>query len=221
MKYTVAFITLVISLIFASFTKNEPVTQVTKLNECDSEIFIRDWEITKPYELEGYLANQIDSCKSIPQVRDQGDNIQSYRQFSQLYNQLNEDTSTILNDSYFARLKYHMSGSYIQIDSLFQCFPDRPRICYATTQIQSDSARDVAIIAGANNGIQIWVNQKQVFSQFSSEDYISGYQYNIKSHLNKGNNFILVKMTHISGDWKFFLKVASLKSMVRYFFKQP
>lgn len=104
-----------------------------------------------------------------------------------------------------------MSESYIQIDSLFKSFPDQPRICYATTQIQSDRARDVAIIAGANNGIQIWVNQKQVFSQFSTEDYINGYQYNIKTHLNKGNNFILVKLTQISGDWKFFLKVASLK----------
>lgn len=66
-----------ISLIIVSCTKKGPVTQVTKLDECDSEIFIRDWEISKPYELDRYIANQIDSCKSILQVRDQGDNIQS------------------------------------------------------------------------------------------------------------------------------------------------
>jgi len=209
MKCILIIVAWLLVLTIFSCSKRKPVLTIANLKSCDSEIFVRDWEFTKPFFLDQYITNNIDSDINLFHIHDQADNIKSYNDFSELYNDPSADTAFHFNDSPFKRLKYHMDGSYIQIDSLVHNSPDKAQSCYAAAIINSDSTRDLSLIAAANNGLQIWINQKPIFYKFAT-DLINGYQYNIKAHLLKGDNFILVKLTHISGDWKFFLKLCSL-----------
>lgn len=200
----------VICIFFTFYScSHQPVTVIGNLNNCDSEIFIRNWELTKPYVLDSYMANSLDTNFNYLNNRDQGDNIADYYSFTKLFDNLQHGPAK-KDAPDFSRFICHMPGSYIQVDTFFNSYDDKPKACYAAANIKSDVQQDVAVFAGASMGLQIWVNQTLVLKKLN-KDPINGYEYPLKVHLNKGDNFILAKLTNTSGDWKFFLKTSSVK----------
>lgn len=208
MKVVVRLFLLSLPFYLISCTNKGPVNQVTGISICDSEILIRNWEFTQPLNLDSYVANDIDSNYSHSSISDQGDNIPDYKSFTETYDQTGTN-DTLNANTFFKRYPYHSDGSYVEIDSLFHSFSDTHRMCYAAAIINSDKEQDVALLAGANDAIQIWLNKKTILKNLT-RDYISGYQYPLKVHLRHGENFVLVKLTSMSNDWRFFLKACSL-----------
>ena len=184
-------------------------TSVVNLEKLDLEIPIRNWDMTRAYRLDQYEVEQIDSNINKLIIHDQGDNIRSYKEFGQVFGNVIGSNIPALEKASYDRFKYKMTGSYIQMDTLLNVKSDIPYFCYAASIINSEIDRDVALIAGASNGIQVWLNNEVVLSRYSL-DNVNGYQYNMKARLKKGKNFLLVKLTRVKDDWKFFMKVASI-----------
>jgi dienelactone hydrolase len=198
---------LVLLYLFCSCGKNRPVTLIYNLNTIDSEIVIKNWEFTKPVYLDSYLANALDSSFNKTSQPDQGDQLSSYDDFTQMYSEVKSD-SNLKNSDYLTRYPYYMKGSLIRIDSVFK-MNNKYRSCYAATIMKSDEERDVALIGSATGAIQIWVNGQVVLKNLSHA-YINGYQYPIEAHFLKGENLVLVKLTQHDEDWTFLLKACSI-----------
>ncbi|MBS1605317.1 MAG: hypothetical protein JST42_21815 [Bacteroidetes bacterium] len=207
---------LLISGILPSCSRPGPVNHIGDIDACDSEIFVRNWEITRPVLMDSTSEADADSsCKNNPD-RDQGDNMTSYAAFCSAYDEPAGDTSHS-DCTPFVKYPYEMNSSYFFVNSYYHIperpsflYPVIPAMVYAASIIKSDRDQDVMFISGANNGLRMWLNGRQILRKFTT-GYIQGYQYLTKVHLTKGDNFLLVKLDHVAGDWKFFLKLASIR----------
>ena len=210
------YLLLLISGILPSCSRPGPVNFVGDINACDSEIFVRNWEITTPVIMDSTSEADADSsCKNTPD-RDQGDNITSYAAFCSAYDEPADDTSRSAYTP-FVKYPYELNGSYFFVNSYYQIperpsflYPVIPAMVYAATIIKSDRDQDVIFISGANNGLRMWLNGQQILRKFTT-GYVQGYQYLTRAHLITGDNFLLAKLDHVAGEWKFFLKIASLQ----------
>jgi hypothetical protein len=217
MKFTFYLLSLFFLLrVFPSCNRPGPTNDIGDVNACDSEIMVRNWEVTNPVILDsGSDAEAIVSCKDTLN-RDQGDNMTGYADFSSAYDEPPADTAASAYTP-FIKSPYTINGSYFFIDAYFH-IPNRtsfllpviPAFLYTASVIKSDRDQDVIFIAGANNGLKLWLNGQLILRRFTT-GFIQAYQYVTKVHLKKGDNFLLAKLTHIDGDWKFFLKLTSLR----------
>lgn len=205
-----------LSLLAILYTPHDPINPVGNINACDSEIYVRNWEVTKPVLLDSGTDVQAISTFQDTLTRDQGDNLLSYADFSSLYNEPTNDTG---RSEYtpFARCPYQLKGSFFPIDTYFHIAhrtsmlePMVPAFAYTASIIRSSRDQDLLFITGANSGLKLWLNGRLVLCRFIA-GYIQGYQYVAKVHLKKGDNFVLAKLLYTDGDWQFFLKMASLK----------
>jgi len=190
------------------------------VNAVDSEIFIRNWEITQPVLMDSSSESDADASLNASLndtlSRDQGDNMKSYADFASAYDEPPDDTSRLAYTP-FVKYPYQLNGSYFFVNNYYQIperpsflYPVIPALVYAATVIKSDRDQDVVFISGANNGLRMWLNGQPILGKFTT-GYVQGYQYVSKVHLTKGDNFLLAKLNHVAGDWKFFLKISSLR----------
>jgi pimeloyl-ACP methyl ester carboxylesterase len=201
-----------------SCNRSGPVNNnvIGDINACDSEIFVRNWEITRPVIMDSSSEIAADSSFKDTLTRDQGDNMASYADFISAYDEPAADTSWSVYTP-FVRYPYKLDGSYFFVNNYYpipdrpsMLFPVIPALVYAAAVLTSDREQDVIFISGANNGLRLWLNGKSILRQFTNAG-VQGYQYVMKVHLKKGENFMLAKLSHVTGDWKFFLKIASLR----------
>jgi hypothetical protein len=201
--------------ILISYKPHRPSNYVGNINACDSEMYVRNWEVTKPVILDSGMDAQAIAAFENPSGRDQGDNMRSYADFAAMYDESADDTSRS-DYTPFISFPYQIAGSFFSMDTYFN-FPKRismlepmiPVFVYASSIISSDRDQDVIFITSANNGLKLWLNGQLILREFTT-GYLQGYQYLIKVHLKKGSNFVLAKLLHIDGQWQFFLKMASL-----------
>lgn len=76
------------------------------------------------------------------------------------------------------------------------------RCAYARTVILSDSAQDVQLQIGSDDGVKVWLNGDIVHAN----DLPRGMTLNediALIHLDEGRNVLLVKVTQGGGDWQF------------------
>lgn len=186
------------------------------INDCDSEIVIRKWEFTNLNYLEKNKEDEaVQKFKDVSKF-DPGDQLKNYEDFSKYFNKTVQGDSIPLETKVNFRYPFTQTESYFSVDTLYRLpkvgfFHDiLPKYTYAATIIRSAKEQDVILIPAANNGIRLWVNGEQKLLSYVHE-FINGYQYLVKAHLKKGNNFILVKLLHSDGDWRFFLKACSIK----------
>lgn len=210
------YLLLLISGTLPSCSRPGPVNYTGDINDCDSEIFVRNWEITRPVLMDSSSEADADSSCKDTLTRDQGDNMKSYADFSSAYDEPAEDTNRSVYTP-FVKYPYELNGSYFFVNSYYQVperpsflYPVIPAMVYAATIIKSDRDQDLIFISGANNGLRLWLNGQQILRKFTT-GYVQGYQYLTRVHLLKGDNFLLAKLNHVAGEWKFFLKMASLR----------
>ena len=94
------------------------------VNAVDSEIFIRNWEITQPVLMDSSSEQDADASFKDTVSRDQGDNMKSYAEFAAAYDEPAEDTN---HSAYtpFVRLPYRLNGSYFFVNNYYR-IPERP-----------------------------------------------------------------------------------------------
>jgi len=204
--------------IIASSCNNKPgvINRLYDINNCDSEIVIRNWEFTNLHYLEKNKEDEAVRKFKDTTIHDLGDEFREYGDFSRYFNKIEQSDSIPLEAKENFRYLFTQTESYFPVDTLYRLpkvgfFHDiLPKYTYATTVIRSTKDQDVILIPAANNGIRLWVNGEQKLLSYV-HDFINGYQYLVKTHLKKGDNFVLVKLLHADGDWRFFLKACSVK----------
>jgi|GEM_PF-2737596 len=209
---------LLLAGILPSCSRPQPeyFTAIGDVNAVDSEIFIRNWEVTQPVLMDS--SSEQDAIAGLKDTlsRDQGDNMKSYADFASAYDDSPGDT---IHSAYtpFVKYPFQQNGSYFFVNNYYQ-IPERPSFLYpvipahvyAATIIKSDRSQDAIFISGANNGLRLWLNGQPILRKVTT-GYIQGYQYLTRVHLAKGDNFLLAKLNHVAGEWKFFLKIASIR----------
>jgi len=81
------------------------------------------------------------------------------------------------------------------------------KAAYAQTYIRSEEARDVQLLLGSDDGIQVWLNGQEVFR--TNVLRVAAPRENVVgATLNKGWNTALVRVDNGDGGWSFYWDVA-------------
>ena len=92
------------------------------------------------------------------------------------------------------------------INLLDQVSPNRAVTVYAFTKITSDTERDVVMYTGSDESIAAWVNGQSVLAK---KIYRASLKDQDKTpiHLRKGENTVLVKLSHGYEAWHFYFRL--------------
>ncbi|RVT97198.1 hypothetical protein EOD41_19525 [Mucilaginibacter limnophilus] len=202
MKPLYALFLIILSTLLYSCRQGKPVNIVGDLGLCDTEILVRNWELTAPTPL------TIDD-ENIS-VKDQGDFINDYTGFAALFNKTSSapDTSGTAKSENFVRYPYHVKGSYLAIDTFF----NRALYVknYSACIIKSDIEQDAGFIVSGDYGLKVWLNGRLIVNKIKQIG-IQGYEFVTRVHLKKGENFVMVKSLHNEDKWRFLIKLCSVE----------
>ena len=108
---------------------------------------------------------------------------------------------------WFRPFSYDSSG-YVDMNLLFKL--NDYSVGYALTYVYSPNEKDVKIRFGAEDGLKIWINDKEIatFEIARSSEVDSD---SLDAHLNKGWNKILLKVSDTWGGWGFYFRITDLK----------
>lgn len=74
---------------------------------------------------------------------------------------------------------------------------------YLAVVIESKQDQEIAIAAGVDDNMQVWLNHDLVFSDLNTAGhFMKKFQRLIGAKLRKGNNFLLVKAGNLDRDWR-------------------
>ncbi|MFN0057571.1 MAG: GAF domain-containing protein [Planctomycetota bacterium] len=79
-------------------------------------------------------------------------------------------------------------------------------IAYALVDIQVESARDVVLEAGSDNGLTVWLNGNACHTDLKARKFEPG-QDRIPVRLNAGSNRLLLKICRLQNSWTFQLRL--------------
>lgn len=82
------------------------------------------------------------------------------------------------------------------------------RVAYLRTSIDSESAQEIQLEAGSDDGIKVWLNGQVVMAHNGVHPCTPG-QYKTKLNLKAGANSLLVKVTQGGGEWETCLRLRS------------
>jgi hypothetical protein len=85
--------------------------------------------------------------------------------------------------------------------------PGANGVAYAVTKIASDRERDVVLLAGSDDTLQIWLNGELKHANRAFRG-INLDNDRVPVHLKAGENTLLVKVCDMGGGWGFILRVA-------------
>jgi pimeloyl-ACP methyl ester carboxylesterase len=76
-------------------------------------------------------------------------------------------------------------------------------VAYVATIIESPRDQDVVIAAGADDNLKIWLNHEELVADpVVVHRFIKKFGHVTGGRLKKGNNFLLVKVGNLTGDWR-------------------
>lgn len=88
-------------------------------------------------------------------------------------------------------------------------FGDRePGVAYACTELASQSAKDVRLLLGSDDGVKVWVNGKLVHTNHQTRG-TERDRDKVDIHLDKGPNRLLFKVDQHFGGWGLIARIAN------------
>ena len=108
---------------------------------------------------------------------------------------------------WFRPFSYDSSG-YVDMNLLFKL--NDYSVGYALTYVHSPNEKDIKVRFGAEDGIKIWINDKEIatFEIARSSEVDSDF---LDAHLNKGWNKVLLKVSDTWGGWGFYFRITDMK----------
>lgn len=108
---------------------------------------------------------------------------------------------------WFRPFDYEASG-YVDLNMLFK--PGDYALVYALTYVYSPDERDAHFKFGSDDGIKIWLNDREIFSYDISR--LAEVDDNlVRVFLKKGWNKVLIKVSDTWGSWGFYFRATDLK----------
>lgn len=111
-----------------------------------------------------------------------------------------------LSIAWFRPFGYDSSG-YVDLNALFS--PNDFAVSYALTYVNSLREREAQIRFGSEDGIKIWLNDKEIFSYNVSRPAVADDDA-VSVKLKKGWNKILLKVSDTWGGWGFYFRATDL-----------
>lgn len=124
----------------------------------------------------------------------------------------------ICKDIKIKPLKGHNHEPIIKLHTLFG---EIPGVAYAYTYIESNKKQKVLFELGINDGGVVYINGNKVYEKHSLEGTpCKRGQHSFIAEINKGENFILLKLENIGGKWEYIFeaipeKTKHLKSYIK------
>src|ERR1035437_4169982 len=208
-----------LGLFMVSCDKHIPENNVPDMKLEKLPIVIRDWQILGPFYDFAHIDNStFDHMKAfwnIPEKNVTGDQFVEMNTETTIYNKVikNEIIGTI-NTQYSSKKDYI---DLMKINPRF--FNERPKSCYLACNIKSAVTQDVVFYLRMIEKRKVWVNQ-QFISNSQEINKEPGSQNFFIVHLNKGDNFVLIKdiiIKHILTRF-FHLSIYSLDKGKEFFF---
>ena len=108
---------------------------------------------------------------------------------------------------WFRAFDYNESG-YVDLNNLFK--PNDYAVAYLATYVNSPSKRDVVFRFGSEDGIKIWLNDKEIADRsIARSGDVDGDS--VQATLEKGWNKILLKVSDTWGSWGVYFRITDLR----------
>ncbi|MFI5378209.1 MAG: hypothetical protein ACHRHE_02780 [Tepidisphaerales bacterium] len=88
-------------------------------------------------------------------------------------------------------------NNFIEID---KAIGGNNRVAYLKTILTSQTAQDITFEVGSDDGFALWLNRKKIGGNNAVRPCTPGSD-EVKAHLNKGSNTVLLKVTQGGGEW--------------------
>jgi hypothetical protein len=190
-----------------------PVTEVSMLANGKNNLVIKKWQILGP------IYRDTSNNSAVKLINLDENTLNEYWQISE--NDLNEhnfcsfNKDNAINKSNniqdVRNSSFEIQADYANLKEVMHPV-DLPGDCYLGAVISSNQEQDVVFYERTGNGRKVWLNNKLLFNERV------GHKHFFKGHLRKGNNFVKVKVSDISGDWFFHLNIFSNKYYATQFY---
>jgi len=114
------------------------------------------------------------------------------------------------NDVVSAGARTHM----LQLATVSQPFDFA--VAYVATTIESPTEREIVIATGVDDNMKLWLNHELLAADPNTQGHsFTKYQRLIGARLNRGSNFLLLKIGNLTGDWRLIVNLYPLESALR------
>jgi len=118
--------------------------------------------------------------------------------------QIKRGTNRVSLDSRFDNraISTNPDNNILQLDSVDYA------VVYLATIIESARDQEIAIAAGADDNMRLWLNHKLLFTDRNKSGHaLDGVQHLISAKLRRGTNFLLVKLGNLTDEWELIVTI--------------
>jgi hypothetical protein len=181
-----------------------PSIDLPDLSKVDTEIRVMDWRLIGPFisqsESQSFLDTDRLELWNLEEVSVNEENLSSLALGTA---HLAPGDSTLFKNINYSQDKYH-----VDLADIFKT--GQVANCYAFCDVYSPIDQDGALMLGSDDGIKVWLNHKLCL-RANGRRYLQRNRDVVSVHLNKGKNFLLLKINNQLGGWGFYLNISSLK----------
>ncbi len=185
-----------------------PVVQL-QFNDGSGEIKIVDWQVVGPFPT-GETGEPARDAESRARALDRDFLKEFGRNESDVdaaaFLQVDKNFLNFDKPSDFQNTRVHSTDGVIRLDKLYTT--KKSAVAYAASVIESPEDTEVVLVSGADDSAQAWLNGRQLFRMNAEPLRDMPYYGNLAkaanfttAKLNKGPNFLLVKVTQIDRMW--------------------
>lgn len=186
-----------------------PTLPLSDLSRIDTEVSIRNWRLLGPFLLDSSAPKPID--------------IDNLKQWNIEENSANEENIALLDTGNIKTatkedtcriFDYHSEKYHVDLSKVLST--EHAANCYAAAVINSTNDQDCALFLGNDDGVKVWVNNK-LYLKLEGRKYLERNANIFSIHLNKGRNFLFLKINNIIGRWGFYATLSSVKYAKDYY----
>jgi predicted peptidase len=177
-----------------------PTTSIRKIDSCN-EILIKEWQIIGPI-----IPDTSDSSGMTPYMEQ--DNLVN---FGLIEDKLSPTKLlNITSESFFGKIQLSdnfinrriiVDKDRIDFNKIFKISKeDKLYHAYVACIIQSPKDREVVFLSRSTNGMKIWLNNELIFTVNSGRRGVRYSDFTV-GNLNKGYNFLFIKVEKMSKNW--------------------
>jgi hypothetical protein len=171
------------------------------LNSDNDIVPINNWMIIGPFTK---VADSI-RYKSV------GNKLDSYPKWEKFIS-LSKGVGPLFHEDDFRVVSYQCKKDYVDIDEALGS--KGKYYCYALTTVTSPTDQTVALMAGIDNVVKIWMNKKLVLAERAGN--ITKDEFLVPIFLKKGENEILIQIANEGNEAGFQLDLASTAFVAKY-----
>lgn len=181
--------------------KNHSPLALNIFNEDSTYLVLKNWHVVGPFTFSKEGNNlDIDNLNNFGY----SENEINYKEFAGL-DSTKAKNKELLNPK-FRSITGSNDNPVLKVNQVFDPKDINNANAYMGCLIRSSKETTVRLNFSSDNGAKVWLNNELILN-YDKELSVFAYEHYIPVKLNKGDNFLLVKVYNSSGDWLMYARI--------------